>query len=449
MSPAVKNESLRLPQVAIVGRPNVGKSSLLNCLARQRISIVDETPGVTRDRVSAILTYSDVTMEVVDTGGIGIVDRDDLGDHVERQIEQAVRDANVILFLVDVREGVTALDREVAKRLRERSKEIPVFLVANKVDTPGLNDHLGDFYELGMGDPVPVSAQQVYGTGDLLAGVVEKLWPTGNIDINPVMKLAVVGRQNVGKSTFVNAIANEERVIVSEVPGTTRDSIDVHFEKDGRRFTIIDTAGVKQKSRLKNPVEFHSQSRTQNAIRRADVALLLIDASKEVTRADKRLADFILAQSAICIIVANKWDLTGGNVATEAYAEYLSDRLRGLRYAPIAFTTATDSRNIQASIDLAQNLYKKSLHRVGTGQLNRVLQAVRAYNSPRARGSKVPKIFYATQVATAPPTFVIFVNEPDYFPANYRRYVENSFREALGFDEIPLRIFYRARERRE
>jgi GTP-binding protein len=449
MSPATQNEVLRLPKVAIVGRPNVGKSSLINCLAGQRISIVDETPGVTRDRVSTLLTFADVTMEVVDTGGIGIVDRDDLEDHVERQIEQAVRDANVILFLVDVHDGVTALDRQVAQRLRERSKEIPVFLVVNKVDAPKWSNHLSDFFQLGMGDPVPVSAQEVYGTEDLLAAVVRKLWPTGSVETNPVMKLAVVGRQNVGKSTFVNALIREERVIVSEVPGTTRDSIDVNFEKDGRNFTVIDTAGVKHKSRLKNAVEVYSQARTHNAIRRADVALLLIDASKEITRADKRLANFIVEQSAICIVVANKWDLTAGNVITETYADYLYDRLRGLRFAPIAFTTATDARNIQATIDLAQSLFKKSLRRVGTGELNRVLEAVRNYHGPRARGSKVPKMFYVTQVATAPPTFVIFVNQPDYFPADYRRYVENAFREALKFDEIPLRIFYRARERRE
>lgn len=438
---------MKLPIVAIVGRPNVGKSSLLNCLAGRRVSIVDPTPGVTRDRIGAIISYGDVTMEVIDTGGIGIVDRDDLGEHVERQIAQAVLDANVILFLVDVRDGVQALDKEVARRLRDRAREIPVFLVVNKVDSPRWEPHVAEFYSLGMGDPNPVSAEQILGTRELMDQVVGHLGPTGEAE-ETVMKLAVVGRQNVGKSTFVNAIAQEERVIVSEVPGTTRDAVDVIFEKDGRKFVVIDTAGIQQKTRVKSSVEFYSQVRTEDAVRRSDVTLLMLDATQEITRAEKRLGDFIAEAGRICIIVANKWDLTGGKVTTEAYADYLYDRLRGLRYAPISFITAKDSRNIQATIDLAQSLYKKSLQRVGTGELNRVLQAVRKHHRPRSRG-KSPRLFYATQVAVGPPTFLIFVNDPDLFPEDYQRYVESAFREALGFEEIPLRVHYRAREREE
>jgi len=440
---------MKLPVVAIIGRPNVGKSSLFNCLAGQRISIVDEMPGVTRDRVSAIIAHEDVTMELVDTGGVGIVDRDDLGDHVERQIEIAVREANVIIFLTDARDGITALDREVARRLRERSKEIPVFLAVNKVDTVAQTNLAAEFYALGMGDPLPVSALHRRGTQDLLDRVVQKLWPTGDVETEPVMKLAVVGRQNVGKSTFVNAIAREERMIVSEVPGTTRDAVDIHFEKDGRRFVVIDTAGVKQISRAKTAIEVYSQQRTENAIRRADVVLLILDASQEITRADKRLGDFIGKESKTCVIVANKWDLTEGKVVTSAYAEYLTDRLRGLRYAPIVFTTARDARNIQSTLDLAQNLFKRSRKRVGTGELNRVLKAVGEYHSPRARGRRAPKIFYGTQVGTAPPAFVIFVNSPSLFPEDYQRYMEGAFREALGFAEIPIRITFRARAKEE
>ncbi len=440
---------MKLPVVAIVGRPNVGKSSLLNCLTGRRVSIVDPTPGVTRDRVSALLTHGDVTLEIVDTGGIGIVDRDDLGEHVERQIAQAVHDASVIIFLTDVREGVTPLDREVARRLRDRAKEIPVFLVVNKVDSAKWEGDIAEFYKLGMGDPIPVSAEQIIGTRDLLDRVVEKLPPTGEAVPDPVMKLAVVGRQNVGKSTFVNAIARSERVIVSEVPGTTRDSVDVQFEKDGRRFIIIDTAGIQQKTHVKTSVEFYSQVRTEDAVRRADVVLLLLDATAEITRSEKRLGDFIAKEGRICIIVANKWDLTGGKVTTEAYGDYLYDRLRGLRYAPISCVTAKDSRNIQATLDLAQSLFKKAHHRVGTGELNRVLAAVREQHRPRPKSGKAPKMLYTTQVGTAPPTFVIFVNDPACFPEDYRRYVESAFREALGFDEIPLVIHYRGREREE
>jgi len=440
---------MKLPVVAIVGRPNVGKSSLLNCLARRRVSIVDETPGVTRDRVTALIEHEDVTFELVDTGGIGMVDRDDLEEHVERQIEKAVHDANAIIFLADVRDGITALDRDVARRLRERSREIPVFLAVNKVDHAGLEAGVAEFHRLGFGDPFAVSAKEIFGTRDLLDAVTAKLWPTGDVDTEPVMKLAVVGRQNVGKSTFVNAIAREERVIVSEVPGTTRDAVDVHFTKDGRSFVVIDTAGVKQKSSVKSAVEFYSQTRTEAAVRRADVVLLILDASDEITRADKRLGDFIASESRICIIVANKWDLTGGNVATEAYAKYLRDRLPGLLYAPVAFTTAKDSRNIQATIDLAQSLFKQGRKRIGTGELNRVLEAIREQNPPRAKGSKVPKFFYATQVGTLPPSFVIFVNQPSWFAQDYRRYVANSFRQSLGFEEIALDIRWRARTREE
>ncbi len=438
---------MKLPTLAIVGRPNVGKSSLLNCLAGRRVSIVDPTPGVTRDRVSALVTFGDVTMEIVDTGGIGIVDRDDLDEHVERQIAQAMCEASAILFVVDVRDGVMKLDREVARRLRDRAQEIPIFLVVNKVDSHKWEGDVGEFFKLGMGEPIPVSAEQLIGTRDLMEMVTASLAPNTGEETDTVLKLAVVGRQNVGKSTFVNAIACSERVIVSEVPGTTRDAVDVLFEKDGRRFMIIDTAGIQQKTKVKSSVEFYSQVRTEDAVRRADVSLLMLDATKDITRAEKRLGDFIANEGRICVIVANKWDLTESKVTTEAYADYLYDRLRGLRYAPISCVTAKDSRNIQATIDLAQSLHKKGLRRVGTGELNRVLQAVRERHRPRTKGSKVPKIFYATQVSTGPPTFVVFVNDPDYFPEDYRRYVENAFRESLGFGEIPLRIHYRGRER--
>lgn len=439
---------MKLPLVAIVGRPNVGKSSLLNRLAGSRISIVDSTPGVTRDRVSAIVTHGDVTMEVVDTGGIGVVDRDELDDHIERQIEFAVRGANLILLVADVRAGVMPLDRRVADRLRPRAQEIPVLLVVNKVDAARFEADTGEFYALGFGDPIPVSAREAYGSRDLLDAVVQRLGPTGELDVEPVMKLAVVGRRNVGKSTFVNSLAQEERVIVSKVPGTTRDAVDVRFEKDGREFLIIDTAGVQRRRRLKDPVEFYSQVRTEHAVRRADVALFLLDASEEITRADKKIGELIVSTHRICVVVANKWDLSGGSVATEAYAEYLVKRIPGLRFAPVVFTTAKDSRNVQSAIDLAQHLYKKARRRVGTGELNRIVEAIRQHHPPRVREkNREAKVYYATQVGTAPPTFVFFVNEPRLFSREYRRYVENSLRQALpDFEEIPIRVLFRKRE---
>ena len=235
-------------------------------------------------------------------------------------------------------------------------------------------------------------------------------------------------------------------MIVSEVPGTTRDAVDVRFEKDGKTFVLIDTAGVRKRSKIQDSIEFYGRARTSAAIRRADVVLLMIDASAEISRVDKKIGEEIAAEGKPCIIVANKWDLSGGKVPTEAWAEYAYDRLRGLGYAPISFVTAKDRKNVQATIDLAQHLAKKAQNRVGTGELNRVLDRVRDRHLPASRGARLPKIFYATQVATSPPTFVLFVNDPELFPKDYRRYIENRFREDLPFDELPVRIFYRARE---
>lgn len=438
---------MKLPVVAIVGRPNVGKSSLLNCLAGRRVSIVEETPGVTRDRVSTILEHDDVTMELIDTGGIGIVDRDDLGEHVERQIRYAVRDADAIFFVTDVREGVVPLDREVAKRLREDSKQVPVFVVANKADSASLEHGAQEFHALGLGDPLPVSAKEQRGTDELLDVVAEQLWPTGEVATDPVMKISVVGRQNVGKSTFVNGIAQEERVIVSEIPGTTRDAVDVQFQKDGLEFVIIDTAGVKRKRVGGDSIDFYSRVRTEIAVRRADVVLLLVDASHDITRADKKLGELIVRMSRVCLLVANKWDQVKNAMTTEEYADYLYRAMPGLRFAPVAFTTATESRNLQATIDLAQHLFKRASRRIGTGELNRVVETIKEYHPAPVRRGKVPKIYYATQVDTCPPTFLLFVNEPYLFAKDYRRYVENAFRQSLDFQELPLRVLYRPRPR--
>lgn len=441
---------MQLPVVAIVGRPNVGKSSLLNCLAGERISIVEETPGVTRDRVSTIIFHEDVSMEVNDTGGIGIMDQDELVDDIERQIRLAFEGADVILLVVDVQDGLVPLDREVAARLREseapEGRRREVILVANKVDSARHEAGLSEFFALGLGEPVPVSALHGFGRTDLLDRLVSLLPPTDERPAEPVMRIALVGRQNVGKSTFVNALAREERVIVSEIPGTTRDAIDVRFEKDKRTFVVIDTAGMQRRSRLRGSVEFYSQARTESAVRRADVVLFMIDAAAEISRVDKKIADSIAAEGKACVLVINKWDLTKGAVETERYSVYATDRLPGLAYAPMVFVTAREGRNIQSTIDLAQNLYKKSRVRVGTGALNRVVDRIKKQHGPARVKGKRPRIFYCTQVGTVPPTFVFFVNDPTHFSKGYRRYIENSFREELPFKEIPLRIFFRKRE---
>tara|TARA_B100000809_G_C15119954_1_gene523932 strand:- start:1080 stop:2408 length:1329 start_codon:yes stop_codon:yes gene_type:complete len=437
---------MSLPVIAIVGRPNVGKSSLLNSFAGERISIVDSTPGVTRDRVSALVPFQDVVMEMVDTGGIGIVDEDDLSEHIDRQITFALEGANLILFVVDVRDGVTPLDRAVATRLRERSEEIPLILAANKVDHPGLETGIHEFHQLGLGTPHGVSANEGWGRKDLLREISEKVWPTKGVEIDPVMRIAVVGRRNVGKSTFVNALAEEERVIVSEVPGTTRDAIDVRFQKDGREFVVIDTAGIQRRKGIKNSIEFYSQVRTLGAIQRADVVIFLLDASEEVTRADKKLGETISHAHKVCLLVANKWDLTNGEVATEAYADYLTDRMPGMIYAPVVFTTARDTRNIQTAIDMAQHLYKRASKRAGTGELNRVMAAILKHRPPPSKKGKAGKVYYSTQVAVCPPVFALFVNQPKAFSKDYKRYIANALREALDFEEIPIRVLFRKRE---
>ena len=422
----------------------------MNRLARERIAIVEETPGVTRDRVSTILFHNEMPLEVVDTGGIGIIDSDALADHIDRQINLAIYDADAILLLVDVKDGLVPLDREVAERLRQnellQKRQCALLLVANKVDGAEQEAGVAEFYELGLGDPIPVSALEGFGRTDLLDRVAELIPKVTETVLEPVMRVAAVGRQNVGKSTFVNALAREERVIVSEVPGTTRDAVDVRFQKDGKTFVVIDTAGLKRKGNVKGSIDFYSQVRSESAVRRADVILLMVDAAAEISRVDKKVGETIVSQAKPCVIVVNKWDLTEGNVETERYVKYLQSRLPGLLYAPVVFTTAKESRNTQSPIDLAQHLFKKTNHRVGTGPLNRVVKALQEHHGPARVSGKSPKIYFATQIGVGPPTFVFSVNNPKLFRKDYRRYVEGHLRDALGFEEIPLRVFFRERQ---
>jgi GTP-binding protein len=438
-----------VPIVAIIGRPNVGKSSLFNWLAGRRIAIVDPTAGVTRDRLATLVKAGDRFFELTDTGGIGIVDVDDLSDHVERQIEAAIDRAHVLLFVVDVRDGVVPLDEEVARRLRYVTK--PVVLVANKCDHEGLEPQAAEFYKLGRGKLVCVSAQQNRGKEDLLDLILERLPPADADDTppkDPALKLAIVGRRNVGKSTFINSLAQEERVIVSEVPGTTRDSVDVRFERDGQAFLAIDTAGVRRKHSLANDVEFYSLARAERSIRRADVVLLFFDPRGRVSKVDKQLAEYVLEQHKPAVFVVNKWDLMVP-MPTGRMAQYIKATFPSLDFVPIAFITATVGRNIYAVLNLAQNLHKQASRRVSTADLNRVVRSALEASPPPLRQNRRPKVYYATQVSANPPTVVLFTNGPELFDPPYQRYLLNTLRDKLAFSDVPVRLYLRRKSRED
>ncbi len=436
---------MSLPIVAIVGRPNVGKSSLLNLLARRRISIVDPMPGVTRDRVGAVCEVDDRYFELLDTGGYGIEDIDDLTAHVEDQIGLAIAGAALILFVVDIRQGVTPLDQEVARLLR--GAEAPVVLVANKADTERHEDQAGVLCALGFGDPICVSAHHGRRRRELLALVGRHLGSLAAEEApEPVMKVALVGRRNVGKSTFINALAGQDRVIVSEVPGTTRDAVDVRFDLDGRQVLAIDTAGLRKRRKWKTGIDCYGHLRVLASIRRADVILFLVDATESTGEVDKKLARLLVDAFKPCVIVVNKWDLAKGRADAEDYGTYLARTMPQMSHAPLAFTTAMEGRNVRSTIELAQSLYRQARTRVTTGQLNRAIDATLAGRQPMAtKQGGQPKIYYATQVSVCPPTVVLFVNNPALIREQYRRYTEKRIRELLPFEEVPVRLLWRAR----
>jgi GTP-binding protein len=437
-----------IPLVAIVGRPNVGKSSLFNWLARRRIAIVDPTAGVTRDRVSALVKAEDRFFELVDTGGIGVQDVDNLTAQIEKQIETALEQAAVILFVVDARAGLMPLDDEVARRLRYVTK--PIICVANKCDTPELEPGAAEFYKLGRGKLICVSAQQNRNRRELLALIHERLPPQEEPDpeLDVTLKLAIVGRRNTGKSTFINSLAQSERMIVSEVPGTTRDSVDVRFERDGQVFVAIDTAGVRRKGSISSDIEFYSLTRAQRSIRRADVVLLFHDPRVHVSKVDKQLAEYVLDQHKPAIFVVNKWDLAAG-MPTSKFGNYLRNIFPNLDYVPIAFITARSGKNVQGVLNLAQNLHKQASARVGTGDLNRVLRLALSQQPPPMRQNRRPKIFYGTQVSANPPTIVLFTNGPELFDNTYQRYLVKMFRDHLPFNDVPIKLYLRHKRRSE
>jgi len=459
------------PVVAIVGRPNVGKSSLLNRLAGRRVSIVDPTPGVTRDRVSTLVELPPPAesggeeprfVELMDTGGYGVYTAegarfDDVGadlstltDDIELQIRLATERASLILFVLDAQSGVTALDETIAGMLRKAGHADKVLVVANKVDDDSWEGHAFEAARLGFGEPVPVSALSGHFKRRLLAAIWNRL-PPEESDARPArseMRLAIVGRRNAGKSTLVNALAGEPRVIVSEIAGTTRDSVDVRIEVDGHAFTVIDTAGVRKRKSFADDVEWYAHHRMLRAVRRADVVFLLIDATEEVTQVDKKLAAEVLALWKPVVLVVNKWDKVRSRLQPAQYLDYLGQELPGLSFAPIAFLSAATGEGVKDAMALAWNLHRQAGHREPTARLNEVVRRILQQRGPTSRLGSRAKVLYVSQVGVHPPTIVMVVNYPRLFEGVYERYFLNQLRENLPYSEVPIRLVFSQRKRK-
>ena len=436
---------MALPSVVIVGRPNVGKSSLFNRLVGRRVAIVDAMSGVTRDRVGQILTHADKTFELVDTGGIGTPDDPRLKEEIDSQIQIAFDKATLVVFVVDARDGLTPMDTEVARSLR--LLERPIILVANKVDAPRHSLALGEFERLGLGTPVATSAAEGTGKHLLLDAIAEHLGDVG--ESAPELdapKVALVGCRNVGKSTLVNRLAGEQRTIVSPVPGTTRDSVDVLIEVGGRPYLLIDTAGVRRKKSIQGSVDFYGQARTERSIRRADVVLLVLDASAEISRLDKRLGRYISDHYKPCVIVLNKWDLCR-EAEPEAFVEYLEKKLIGLSFAPVVFTSAMTGFHVKRMFTVVDDLIEAAHTRISTSKLNVLLHEACERRRPAPQHGRVGSILYASQVAVDPPTIVLFVSDEPSFSGPYLRYLTNVLRRETHLSELPIRFVVKGRQK--
>jgi GTP-binding protein len=434
------------PILAIVGRPNVGKSTLFNKIAGERISIVDSAPGVTRDRIYAGAEWLGRAFTVIDTGGLDPDADDAITKNIFRQAEAAVAAADAILFLTDIKTGLTEADKDVAALLRKSRK--PVLLAVNKVDTPYKpHDEIYEFYELGLGEPQAISAGQGLGLGDLLDAVMALLPPDTEEETDEdVIRVAVVGKPNVGKSSLINKILGEERVIVSDTPGTTRDAVDTGVTHDGRRYVLIDTAGLRRKARAKENVERYGIVRAVAAIERADVCVLMIDAQEGVTEQDAKIAGIAHERGKAAVIAVNKWDLIEKDDKTiREYEAKIDTGLAYMPYAPKVFISALTGQRINKLFSLVYTVYQNNMLRISTGLLNDVVvEAVAAHQPPTDKG-RMLRIYYATQASVKPPTFVLFVNDRTLMHFSYRRYLENKLRAAFGFAGTPVHFIVRNR----
>lgn len=432
------------PVVAIVGRPNVGKSTLFNRLVGARKAIVEDVPGVTRDRLYDKSDWAGREFIIIDTGGIRFDDTDDIfANEIKMQAELAIEEADVILLVVDGRQGITPEDQQVATMLRKSNK--PVVLAANKIENFDTQLEYYEFYNLGLGDPIPISAMHGLNTNDLLDAVIEKFGPLHEYkEDDDAIKIAIVGKPNVGKSSLVNSFLGEQRVIVSDIPGTTRDSIDTPFTYQGNKYVLIDTAGIRRKSRIKEATERYSVIRSLKSVDRSDVCLIMIDATEGVTEQDQRIAGYVHEQAKPNIIVVNKWDLIEKDGTTmNKFDEDIREDLKFLAYSPILYVSALTKRRIFKILDLVDFVVEQHHRRISTSELNKVINEALMLNPLPGGGGKKVKILYTTQVKTAPPTFVFFSNRPDQIHFSYLRYLENVMRQNFGFEGSPIRLLVR------
>lgn len=440
---------MALPIVAVVGRPNVGKSTFVNRIAEADEAIVHEMRGVTRDRSYHKADWNGIEFKLIDTGGIEMGTEDQFQGSIRSQAFEATNEADVIVFIVDGKTGINADDEEVARILRKTSK--PVLLAVNKLDTPNKLDELWEFYQLGLGDPFPISATHGHGTGDLLDEVVDHLRKVDcsfedEDDDEDIVNVAIIGRPNAGKSSLTNRLTNNDRSIVSDVAGTTRDAIDTVVVHDGKKYRIVDTAGLRRKSQIDEDVEYYGFVRAMRAIDRADVALLVIDGSIGLTDQDQRVAGFAAERGCAMIIVLNKWDLVEGPEAKAEVRERIEDRMTFVGYAPVVATCALTGKKVDRIWDAVDKAYAGFSQTISTNKLNSWLSSIRETGHTVSQGKAVLRMKYVTQTGTCPPHFTVFVNRPDLVTDNYERFLENRLRKTFDLEGTPIRLKFKKKD---